>query len=315
MLVRLRWIPVIGLLMVLMSVAGSQVAAAQMPEARSGGDRATPQSLSIGPGDLLMVNVFETPELTGPVRVSNAGNVNLPLIGDLHLQGQNATEAAGSIRKTLMGGGFMNNPQVSVLITEYATQQVSVLGEVKRPGIYPSMGEHHLLDYLSLAGGLTELAGNSITITGRGLSPARQTIKLTTASTPSEESNPIVQPGATVYVEKVGIVYVVGGVAHPGGYILDRDGKLSVLKAIALAQGLTPNAARNRAMLMKKTPDGGQTETQLQIGKMLASKEPDVQLQDGDIVFIPNNAMKVVAERAGLTALAVVGGLAVYRWW
>jgi polysaccharide export outer membrane protein len=315
MLVRLKWIPVMGLLMVLMSVAGSQVAAAQMPEARSGEDRATSSTLNIGPGDLLQVNVFETPELSGPVRVSNAGDVNLPLIGDLHLQGLNATAAADSIRKTLMDGGFMNNPQVSVLIVEYATQQVSVLGEVKKPGVYPSMGEHHLLDYLSLAGGLTELAGNSVTITGRGLNPARQTIKLSNASTPSEESNPIVQPGATVYVEKVGIVYVVGGVTHPGGFILDRDGKLSVLKVIALAQGLVSSAAKNRALLMRKTPDGGQTETPLQVGKILAAKQPDVQLQDGDMIYIPNSAMKVAAGRVGLAALTVTGNLAVYRWW
>src|SRR5215467_12519238 len=131
----------------------------------------------IGAGDLIEMTVFDTPEFSGKIRVSNTGDVILPLVGGLHLQGLKAGEAQALIRQKLIDGGFLKDPQVTVFVVEYATQGVSVVGEVKNPGIYPAFGSHHLLDYISVAQGLTPLAGTTVTITHAGVAEA-QRVKL-----------------------------------------------------------------------------------------------------------------------------------------
>src|SRR5580692_4291010 len=113
----------------------------------------------IGAGDLVELSVFDTPELSGKLRVSNSGYVILPLVGSIHVAGMKAGDVQNLIRQKFMDGGFLKDPQVTVFVAEYATQGVSVLGEVKAPGIYPAFGAHNLMDYISLAGGLTPLAG------------------------------------------------------------------------------------------------------------------------------------------------------------
>src|SRR6202140_4263490 len=122
----------------------------------------------IGAGDLVEMSVFDTPELSGKLRVSNTGDISLPLVGSLHVAGLKADDVQTLIRRKFIEGGFLKDPQVTVFVVEYATQGVSVLGEVKTPGIYPAFGSHHLLDYISVAGGLTPSAGTTITITRVG---------------------------------------------------------------------------------------------------------------------------------------------------
>ena len=114
---------------------------------------------AIGAGDLLEMNVFQTPELSGKLRVSNSGDVLIPLVGPLHVVGLTAEQTQNLIRQKLIDGDFIKNPQVTVFIAEYATQGVSVIGEVRKPGVFPSFGAHSLLDYLSLAEGLTPASG------------------------------------------------------------------------------------------------------------------------------------------------------------
>src|SRR5580693_764164 len=161
----------------------------------------------IGAGDLVEMSVFDTPELNGKLRVSNTGDVILPLVGTLHLQGLKAAEAQALIRQKLIDGGFLKDPQVTVFISEYATQNVSVVGEVHKPGIYPAFGAHHLLDYLSLAEGLTPLAGTAIVITHSGQPDQPQRVKMTSGAAPQPENNPEVLPGDTIFVERTGLVY------------------------------------------------------------------------------------------------------------
>ncbi|HZR58096.1 MAG TPA: polysaccharide biosynthesis/export family protein [Terriglobales bacterium] len=248
-------------------------------------------TVPIGAGDLLEMSVFDTPELSGKLRVSNTGDVSLPLVGSLHVEGMKADAAQALIRQRYIDGGFVKDPQVTLFIAEYATQGVSVMGEVKSPGIYPAFGSHHLLDYLSVAQGLTPMAGTRVTITHVDHPDEPQHIKMTAGAAPQPENNPEIKPGDTIFVERTGLVYVVGDVAHPGGFPMDHDQQLSILQAVALAQGTLPTAAKSSAKLIRTTAQGRQ-EIPLNLKKILQSKETDIAMQDNDILFVPSSAAK-----------------------
>ena len=245
----------------------------------------------IGAGDLVEMSVFDTPELSGKLRVSNTGDVILPLVGTVHLQGLTAGDAQTLIRQKFISGAFLKDPQVTVFISEYATQNVSVVGEVHKPGVYPAFGTHRLLDYLSLAEGLTPLAGTAIVITHSGHPDQSQCVKMTAGAAPQPENNPEILPGDTIFVERTGIVYVVGDVARPGGFPMDHDGQLTILQAIALAQGTNSTAAKESAKLIRTTPQGRQ-EIPVDLKKTLSAKATDLPLQDNDILFVPSSAAK-----------------------
>jgi polysaccharide export outer membrane protein len=265
----------------------------------------------IGAGDLLEMSVFDTPELSGKLRVSNTGDISLPLVGSLHLGGLKAEEAQNLIRQKLIDGSFLKDPQVTVFIAEYATQNVSVLGEVKNPGIYPAFGSHHLLDYISLAQGLTPLASTRVTVTPAGHPDDPQHVKMTAGATPKPENNPQILPGDTIFVERAGVIYVIGDVARPGGFPLDHDEQLTILQAVALAQGTNSTAAKGSAKLIRTTSSGRQ-EVPINLKKILSAKATDLAMQDNDILFVPSsaarNAMKDIE-----TALPTAAAATIYR--
>jgi polysaccharide export outer membrane protein len=265
----------------------------------------------IGAGDLVEMSVFDTPELSGKLRVSNTGDVILPLVGTVHLQGLAAGDAQSLIRQKFISGGFLKDPQVTVFISEYATQNVSVVGEVHKPGAYPAFGAHRLLDYLSLAEGLTPLAGTAIVITHSGHPDQPQRVKMTAGAAPQPENNPEILPGDTIFVERTGLVYVVGDVARPGGFPMDHDGQLTILQAIALAQGTNSTAAKGSAKLIRTTPQGRQ-EIPVDLKKILSAKATDLALQDNDILFVPSSAAKT-AFKDFEAALPAAAGASVYR--
>jgi polysaccharide export outer membrane protein len=265
----------------------------------------------IGAGDLVEMSVFDTPELSGKLRVSNTGDVILPLVGTVHLQGLTAGDAQSLIRQKFISGGFLKDPQVTVFISEYATQNVSVVGEVHKPGAYPAFGAHRLLDYLSLAEGLTPLAGTAIVITHSGHPDQPQRVKMTAGAAPQPENNPEILPGDTIFVERTGLVYVVGDVARPGGFPMDHDGQLTILQAIALAQGMNSTAAKGSAKLIRTTPEGRQ-EIPVDLKKILSAKATDLALQDNDILFVPSSAAKT-AFKDFEAALPAAAGASVYR--
>jgi len=280
-------------LFVLLAFAGALTAQDRLPttsasvSAGFGSGAAGP----IGAGDLVEMSVFDTPELSGKLRVSNTGDVILPLVGIFHLQGLKAGEAQALIRQRFIDGGFVKDPQVTLFISEYASQNVSVVGEVHKPGIYPAFGEHRLLDYLSLAEGLTPLAATTIAITHRGHASQPQRVKMTAGAAPQPEDNPEILPGDTIFVERTGFIYVVGDVTHPGGFPMDHDGHLTIMQAVALAQGTNPTAARGSARLIRTTLQGRQ-EIPIDLKKILRFKEIDLAMQDNDILFVPSSAAK-----------------------
>ncbi len=272
---------------------------------------ASDAALLIGPGDLVQVSVLGAPDYQRDVRVSDSGQVTLPMIGAVPLSKLSVADAERLVAKRLSDGGFFTDPQVSVLVKEYATQGISVLGEVQKPGVYPLLGPRRLFDAISLAGGLTPKAGRKVVITRRKDPAHPESVDLGPDPANSSSANVDVLPGDTVAVSKAGIVYVVGDVRLPGGFVIDR-GDITVLQALALAQGPNSTAALNAARVIRGNGDQHQ-ETPIQLKKILQAKLPDITLKPDDILFVPNSMGKSAARRGFEAALQAAVGAAIYR--
>jgi polysaccharide export outer membrane protein len=265
----------------------------------------------IGAGDLVEMSVFDTPELSGKLRVSNTGDIILPLVGTIHVADMKANDVQNLIRQKFIDGGFLKDPQVTVFVAEYATQGVSVLGQVKTPGIYPALGAHNLMDYISLAGGLTPLAGTNITITRLAHPDDPEHVKISTSAAPKALNNPEILPGDSIFVEKTGLIYVIGEVARPGGFPMDHDDHLTILQAIALAQGTTYTAKKGSTKILRTTPQGHE-EIPVDLKKILASKAADTPLQDNDILFVPSSAGRATLKNME-SLLPIAATATIYR--
>lgn len=271
----------------------------------------TIDEMRIAGGDLLLVTVFGASDYNHEVRVATDGSVNLPFIGAVQVAGLTAREAASNLRTRLSDGGYFNNPQVSVFVKEYSTQGISVLGEVQKPGVYQLMGARTLFDLLSAAQGTTQAAGNLVSITHRNRPGRPEIIKLSYDAKDSARSNVMVFPGDTIVIQKAGMVYVVGDVQKPSGIAMANP-NLTVLQAIALAQGTNPNAALDKARLVRKTGDG-EKYIPLHLKKMLAAKIPDLRVQADDVIFVPNSTVKTGFKRGLEAAVEAVTGVIIYR--
>ena len=268
----------------------------------SAGTRALDSSIRLGKGDLVDVNVYEVPELTTKTRVSDTGDIDMPLINEVHVEGLTINEATKAIEQRLDHGGFVRNPHVQLFVSEYNSDSTSVLGEVARPGLYPVLGEQHLFNLLSAAGGLSQAAGRSITITHKAEPDKPIVVQISRNLEDHPESNVPIYPGDTVMVRRADVVYVVGDVNRPSGFLMDNGGKLSVLQAIALAGGTTNTAKLGGARIIRKGPQGV-TEVPVSLKKILQAKLSDVPLQPDDILFVPGSARKVISGRTAEAAL------------
>lgn len=267
--------------------------------------------LLIGNNDLLQVSIFGSENFRQEVRVSSNGDVSLPLVGSVHVAGMSPHQAQELIRDKLVQGSFYRDPQVSVFVREYSSAGVYVLGEVQRPGFYPLLNVRRLLEAISIAGGGTPTAGRNVAITNPNRPLRSVTVTLSNDPGRSAEENVVIMPGDTIVVSKAGIVYVVGDVRMPTGVVMDRGG-LTVLQAIAMAQGTNPTAALGNAKLIRKTGDS-QEEITLSLKNILSGKAPDPPLRADDIVFVPTSVGKSVGRRTLETALQVFTGVAMYR--
>jgi len=292
----------------------SHPAVATLPQTTltKAGAAAPVNGLVIGGGDLLDVSLYGVPDFKTQVRVDLAGQISLPLLGMVTVSGLTVEQTERLIEREFVQKRLFNQPQVTVFVEEYATQGISVLGEVQKPGIYQLLGSRHLYDAISAAGGTTPKAGRDLLITHRN-DPGhaiRQALPSGTAR--SMENNVPVEPGDTIVVTKAGVVYVVGDVRQPGGFVLENDKPITVLEAIALAQGIGPNAALNAAKLIRKTPEGPK-QTPLPLKQILASKAPDLPLQADDIVFVPGSRTAGATKRGAEAILQMATGVAIWR--
>ena len=272
----------------------------------------SPMPAPIGPGDSLDIAEFHTPEFHSLVRVAADGSVDLPMIHRIKLAGMDEQAAARAIEAALIEQGMLLHPQVSVLVTMYAGQDVSVLGEVARPGVYPYTLHHRLLDLLSAASGLSPNAGRLVNIFHRDDSKTPHPVVLDPSGTDTTvEHNPELLPGDTVQVSRAGLVYVIGDVVRPGGFPVDPAQGLTVVQALSLAWGTTPNAASWKALLIREQKSG-RTITSLNLKRMIHGQEPDQSIHDRDILFVPDSTAKNLVNKAIEAAVQSAVGLPIY---
>jgi len=274
-----------------------------------------PQSEVAGPllidaGDLLHVSVLGAPELERDVRVSESGTMAFPLVGEVSVGGRTIAAAEKQLAFALRNGEFYIDPQVSILVREYATQGISVLGEVQKPGIYPLLGSHTLFDAISAAGGTTAKAGRTVTITHRKETDTPQVATFNNDSSGPASGNLPVLPGDTIVVSKAGVVYVVGDVKQPTAVVLENP-NLTVLQAIAVAQGTNNTASLDKSKLIRRTTAGMQ-EISVPLKRMLAGKQSDIHMQPDDVLFVPQSTGKKVATRSLEAVLQTATGIAIW---
>jgi polysaccharide export outer membrane protein len=263
----------------------------------------------LGIGDLIEVSVYGVPDLSAKVRVSNTGDVYLPLIDYVHVADLTTDEAQDLIQKRLEDGGFVRNPHVSIFVDESASQAITMVGEVTRPGPYPAIGDRHLYDLISMAGGLTERAGRTVVIVHRSDPEHKVELQLTRNLAEDTTHNVEIEPGDTIIVSRAGIIYVVGDVTRPSGFVVEDD-TLTVLKALALAGGSTRTSSLNKTKILRQTPNGIE-QIPVELKKVLHAKAPDVALSKGDVLFIPGSSAKAAAYRTGEAAMSLTTALAV----
>jgi polysaccharide export outer membrane protein len=256
-------------------------------------------AVRLGAGDLIEVTVYNVPELNTRIRVSNQGDISLPLINNVHVDGLTINEAEALIERRLDDGGFVRNPHVQIFVHEYTSQGASVLGEITKPGVYPVLGDQKLFTLISSAGGFTERAGKNITITRRGESPIVVPISHNLQDHP--ESNVPVLPGDTVIVRRADVVYVVGDVERPSGFLMD-SGNISVLQAIALAGGTNSTAKLSAVRIVRRGP-AGLSMVPVPLKKLMEAKINDMPMQADDILFIPTSARKRMQARTADAAV------------
>jgi polysaccharide export outer membrane protein len=246
-----------------------------------------------GEGDLLAVTVYGAPELTRTVRVSNDGFIRLPMLGQpIEVQGLLPEQIEMRLVKALAGEEILVDPIVTVTLAELASRPVRVVGSVRRPLTFQADGRTTLLDALSRAEGLAPEAGAEILVThpaekGRPALTTRVLLKdLIENADPA--ANLKLAGGEEVRVPETGRVFVVGNVAKPGGFpMADADG-MSVMQAMALAEGLTPFAGK-MAYVYRAMDGGAKQEVTVELRKIMDRKSPDVTLTPGDILYIPDN--------------------------
>lgn len=282
----------------------------------------------IGPDDLLDITVFEAPEMNRTVRVSTGGEISFELLGAVHVAGL-TPRGLESVLQEMLRHTYLNDPHVGVFVHEWQSHSVSVVGAVKMPGVFQIRGAKTLVEVLSMAQGLADDAGDTVIIThawpdaegqssGASDPPpaAVEEVNLRKLLTsPNSALNVPIRAGDIVKVPRAGIVYVVGEVNRPGGFVLQNNENISVLQAVALAQGLTHTSAVGRARIIRTDASTGKrTEISMNLGRILAGKSADTILQPKDVVFVPNSAAKSVFYRGSEAAIQTAAGIAIYKW-
>jgi polysaccharide export outer membrane protein len=346
-----------------------------------------PHDYAIGNGDLLNVSVFDVPELSRDVRVSQSGTIGIPLVPTrLHVVGLTESQAEQLIADVLQANGLVSHPEVGVIVKEHKSNPITIVGAVAHPMVYEADHRVTLLEALAQAGGVSNDAGDNIIVTrghapsfilvpnpepistpapgaatslessnSEGLaansddvkpaanSPAFPSATESTQATaaPATASNDasgapsgniitinlneliekgdtrnniLLQPGDIVTVPHAGIVYVLGAVNRPGGFVVSNDRtQLTTMKVLALAGGLKNIAKLDHAVIIRKDDQGKQTETEVDLKKVLNQKSEDLQMRASDILYIPDSRTKQFLLQAAALALAIAGAVAIYR--
>lgn len=267
--------------------------------------------LTLAPGFLLSLNVLDDPDLVGTFRIDQHGDLSLPILGTMHVAGETVSEARVQIQNVLLKNQILNDPQVNLTVLEYTVPEVTIIGEVASPGRYPLLVPRSLVDVLAFAGGATLIAGNQVQITRGSADAEPMLVDYSRATDPHAVNKVMVNPGDTVFVKQAGIVYVLGAVNRPGGYVMQEEGTLNVLQAIALANGTAIAANTGTLHLLRRNDQGTVVDIPLSYKKLVRGQTSDVQLQARDVLYVPTDNLKSIFSN-GSSILAAASSASIY---
>jgi polysaccharide export outer membrane protein len=272
------------------------------------------EKMTLVPGDLLQMDVYGVPEMSANLRVDSSGDVAIPLAGDVHVGGGTLPEAKKAITKELVDKDILNSPQVTLDILQYSAHSINVMGEVQSPGRIQLLAPRDLADVLSLAGGEGPAAGSDIEIDSEGGdSPtASRHVQYVPGSTTTTLHSIKVKPGDTVMVHRAGIVYVLGAVNRPGGFLMVDRASMTLTQAISLAYGTSPIASLSKTVILRKQGDQ-EVVIDISLHKMEQGKNSEIVLQDHDIVFVQTSKLKF-AFTSSVGLLAAATSASIYRF-
>jgi polysaccharide export outer membrane protein len=254
---------------------------------------------------LLAISVFGEPELSRDVRVAMDGTANIVMIGNTKLAGMTAQQAGDAIAEQFRAHNLLLRPHVNVLIKDPAPRTISVLGEVQHPGMYPVSGVATLLRVLSMAGGLTSAADPKVTVRHSDGQIDSTLLPIQGSDTAIDTGeDPQVSAGDIVMVRRAGVVYILGEVNRPGGFVMQNGGHITILELLSQAGGANNIAALDNSVLLRKTSTG-YSDTKVKLRQIVVGKHPDMDLLANDVIYVPNNKLKSAARGTRDIATAV----------
>jgi polysaccharide export outer membrane protein len=260
---------------------------------------------TIGPDDLISIVVADCPELSRSFRVSSDGTLALPLLGHrISAAGLMPVELEDKLATELIDMEIMVTPIVSVSVAEYRSKPVSVVGAVRTPLTFQAMRDTTLLDAIARAGGLSPEAGPEILLTRKQTEPngtvksTIQRIALKGLMEADPELNVRLQGGEEIRVPEVGKIFVAGNVKMPGAFPMQDNSDTTLLKALALSQGLLPYSAKLAYIYRRDPVTNKRIEMPVELRRIMARKSPDIPIVADDIIYIPENSGKKLAGSA-----------------
>ena len=311
------------------NTANGNVSNANYTNPNLGNNATAPTNYVLGPEDTITVRVFAADDIPDrPSQIDNDGMVTLPMIGQVHAAGQTIEQLQTSL--TTAYKKFFKNPQVTVQVTDFRSQPVSVAGNVGLPGVVQLRGNRNLMEVIGQAGGLRADAGDSVLVT-RNLSEG--TIPVSGAFTDptgkysvahinirnvmngkSPEDNIQIKPHDVITVPRARMIYVLGNVNRPGGYVMTENETVSMTQALALAGGWNATAQLSGTRILRASGNGADREQiPANIKKIMENKQHDLEMQPDDILYVPNSFAKQISARGLEAAIGLGTGIAVYR--
>jgi len=277
--------------------------------------RANLPALELHAGDLVAVSVYDAPELTRTVRVDPDGTIRLPLLSEgVKAAGLMPRELETELANALKSGEILVDPVVKITVVEYHSRPISVMGAVRRPVTFQSDGSMTLLDALARAEGLTDDAGPEIIVTQNDVVQHIAVKRLMDGTDPS--LNLRLFGNEEVRVPVAGKIFVLGNIRKPGGFSVRDPADKTVLKMVALSEGLMPFSEKIAYIVRRQEGEKPQ-EIPIELAKIMDRKSPDVPLEVGDILYVPDNksrrnTMNIVDRLAGFGS-ATASGLVIWH--
>jgi polysaccharide biosynthesis/export protein len=278
----------------------------------------------VGANDLIAVSVYDTPEFTRTVRVGADGNIRLPMLQQLiRAEGLLPAQLETAIAAAFKAEKILVDPYVTVTVVAYESRPISVAGAVRNPTTFQAIGNVSLLEAITRAGGLAPDAGPEILLThsqpgpdGAPVSLTRRILVKSLIDAADPEVNLPLHGGEQIRVPELGKVFIVGNIKKPGAFPLADDGETTVLKALALSEGLAPYASKVAYIIRRDDRTGHKNEIPIELQKIMRRQTPDVTLLANDILYIPDNSgrrttMSIIDRIAGFGS-GTASGILIY---